>query len=144
MLSRWLLSVLYILVGGANLIRGVTGWAVSSSVVTQPLSLPVVSTLYVVFGFVFLVVSVFAYRKSRLQRCRVAVGLALLYQLAIWTIRGVGIRSSYVHSLWLRDLLLSVLFLLIVTVLSCGNVRWMRRGRHGGYTVPDRRDVDEQ
>ncbi len=144
MLSRWLLSVLYILIGGANLIRGVTGWAVSSSLVTRPLSLPVVSTLYLAFGTAFLAVGVVAIRESRPRRCRTAVGLAVFYQLALWAIRVVGIQSSHARNLWSRDLLFSSVFLLVVMILACGHLGWTTKARRGQFTAPDGRDSNEQ
>jgi len=143
-LSRWLLCVLYILVGGANLIRGVTGWAVSSSLVTRPLSLSVVSILYLAFGAVFLIVGVVVVRESRPRRCRIAVGLAVLYQLVLWTIYVVGIRSSHARDLWSRDLLFSGVFILVVTILACGHLGWTTRAYRGQFTVPDGRHSDER
>ena len=124
MLSRWLLLVLCILVGGANVIRGATGWAVSSSLSVGPIPLPILSTLYLLWGGVFLSTGAAVFHGMRPgYGSRVISSVALLYQATVWAIRLVGERSSYARSLWMRELVLTCAFVLTAMLLARGATR---------------------
>ena len=126
-LSRWLLLVLCVLVGGANVIRGVTGWVVSSSLAVHPIPLPILSTFYLLWGGVFLVAGGAVCRGMGRYRHRVIVAVVVLYQTMVWIIRVVGERSSYARSLWVRELLFTGVFLLVAILLARGATRRVDR-----------------
>ncbi|MCU0519995.1 MAG: hypothetical protein MUF84_04805 [Anaerolineae bacterium] len=123
-----LLLVLLVLVGGGNVIRGVTGWIASSSLAVNPIPLPVLSTFYLVWGGVFLALGIAVYRGMGRHGHRVVVAVAVAYQTLVWIIRVVGERSSYARSLWLRELLFTGLFLLTVVLLARAATRRTGRG----------------
>ncbi|MFP4344076.1 MAG: hypothetical protein ACLFU8_05225 [Anaerolineales bacterium] len=112
--------------GLANLIRGLLalrlwdaalGWSLA-------LPLPLLGGFYFLVGFTF-TLSAFLIRFGK--GLSFVLPLAVLYQLALWVIRWVGYRSAYARSQWARDLLLTGLFLALVTLL----VRSTPSGRAG-------------
>ncbi len=112
-----LLATLFLLLGLANLLRA--GLVPEVLTVLEPemlsLPLPLLGGLYGFFGLGFIVLAILSW----LGRARAwAFGFALVYQLALWIIRFVGYRSPLAQSLWPRDLLLTVLFLVVVFFLT--------------------------
>ncbi len=112
-----LLATLFLLLGLANLLRA--GLVPEVLTVLEPemlsLPLPLLGGLYGFFGLGFIVLAILSW----LGRARAwAFEFALVYQLALWIIRFVGYRSPLAQSLWSRDLLLTVLFLVVVFFLT--------------------------
>jgi hypothetical protein len=116
-MRRWrLLAVFFFVLGLANLARTALVPSVSAALAGWSLSIPLslLAWIYGAFGSAFTVLAVFLFRKRGL---RWALPLAGLYQAVIWGLH-LAYRSDYAQSLWVRDLLLTVLFLAVVWWLS--------------------------
>lgn len=113
---RYGLTLLFLLVGLANLARAVAGWYVLPVMADAPLSVPLPWLIgaYALWGVAFVGMAGFWWRS----RGGPALPLALAYQAFVWLLRLLGVQSSYTQSLWGRDLVLSVIFLALVGWLS--------------------------
>lgn len=111
------ISIIWIVFGVANLLRaGMTVYIAPALVEYPPsLSLPVLGSVYGLWGMIFLVMAVIAWRRESV--CG-ALGLALAYQIFLWMIKLIGYRSAYACSLWPRDALLTLLFLASIALLA--------------------------
>ena len=122
MLQLWLLTVLYGVVGGANIARGLLALTIASVFADQSLALPLLflGVVYVIWGVGFIVVLALCWRRPRLSaRARkIALGVAPAYQATIWAIRLFGVRATQARRLWGRNLLLSAIFFSFVFVLT--------------------------
>jgi hypothetical protein len=84
--------------------------------------LPLLSSVYLVWGTVFIVGALVVGRDVAWTDRRLPVlAMTLLYQTTVWVIRVVGERSSYSRGLWVRDLVLSSVFVLFVILLTRGS-----------------------
>ncbi len=110
------LSLLYLLVGLANLVRGGLAFYVQPALQDWPLALPLplLGLGYIVAGALFTGLGALLWRRSIL---RPVLPLALAYQLALWLLRLLADRSSYARALWGRDAVLTALFLALVAAL---------------------------
>ena len=119
-LAAWLLPTLYALFGLANLVRGVLALRVATVFdrASLALSLPVLGVLYLFWAFAFLGVAVVLLWQFGRRFRLVTLGVAWLYQLTTWALRIWAVRSSPAQHLWARDLLLSIVFLAIATILG--------------------------
>ena len=129
MIGQWLLLILFVGVGGANIIRGILGFAVSPSLSSQSIPLPLLSTVYLLYGVGFLVAGAAYLPRSGRSRKRLTLGVALSYQAVVWIIHLVGDRSSYAQDLWLRDLIGTCVFILVVVGVTRGNAARPRAKR---------------
>ncbi|MGC9357455.1 MAG: hypothetical protein ACP5GX_06300 [Anaerolineae bacterium] len=107
--KRRILTLLFLLTGIANLIRGVLAFRVLSALEgwTLALPLPFLGTFYLLWG-ILLTGMAFLFEHSR--ALGLAFPLAVAYQGFLWILR-LTYRSGYARSLWLRDLVLTLLFL---------------------------------
>jgi hypothetical protein len=114
----WFLLVLLVGLGLANMVRGVLAIVVAP-VLAQAASVPfpMLGLVYVVWGILFLVCCYVVFRRPGRARQTVR-GFAVGYQLTVWIIHIAGDASSYARQLWVRDLVVSLLFLLVVFVLT--------------------------
>jgi uncharacterized membrane protein len=117
MKRRRILAVLFLLMGLANLLRA--GLVPEVLTVLEPemlsLPLPLLGGLYGLFGLGFIVLAILSW----LDRAEAwGFPFAVVYQLVLWIIRFIGYRSPFAQSLWARDLLLTLLFLVVVFVLN--------------------------
>jgi len=124
MKRRRILAVLFLLMGLANLLRA--GLVPEVLTVLEPemlsLPLPLLGVLYGLWGLGFLALAILSW----LGRARTwAFLIAIVYQLVLWIIRFIGYRSPFAQSLWARDLLLTLLFLVVVFFLT-------RKGKRRG------------
>lgn len=120
MLEQWPLLVLYAVLGIANIARGILAWVAVSALTTRQLSLPLplVGAIYVVWGLA-LPAAGLAYSRRPGRRTRIlARAAAIMYQATVWTVRFLGDRASYSQQLWARDAVLSLLFIVLVLVLT--------------------------
>ncbi len=113
---RRILAVLLLLLGLANLARAALVPNVAAALQGWVLSvpLPLLGWIYGVFGVAFTVLAVALFRN---RGVRWAFPLALSYQAVVWGLHLVY-RSAYARSLWVRDALLTALFLVAVWWLS--------------------------
>ena len=109
--------IVWIVFGAANLLRaGMTVYIAPALAEYPPsLSLPLLASVYGLWGVIFLAAAIIAWRR---KSTRGALGLALLYQAVLWIINLVGDRSEYARSLWPRDLLLTIIFLVLIALLA--------------------------
>lgn len=107
--KRRILALLFLLTGIANLIRGVLAFRVLSALEGWPLALPLpfLGTFYLLWG-ILLTGMAFLFEHSR--ALGLAFPLAVAYQAFLWILR-LTYRSGYARSLWLRDLVLTLIFL---------------------------------
>ena len=70
--------------------------------------------LYALTGIVFIALAIVCWHKKQ----QYPVFFVILgYEIIIWVVRIVTFRSTYARSLWLRDVIFSLLFLGIVYFL---------------------------
>lgn len=117
MKRRPILAILFLLMGMANLLRATLVPEVQTVLDPEMLSLSLsfLGWLYGLFGVGFTVLAILAWRGRAMQ---LIFPFAVVYQALLWTIRFIGYLSPYAQVLWARDLVLTVLFLLIVLVLA--------------------------
>jgi hypothetical protein len=127
---QWLLLILFVGVGGANIIRGILGFAVSSSLSSQSIPLPLLSTVYFLYGVGFVVAGAAHLSRPGRSQKRLVLGVALSYQAVVWIIHLVGDRSSYARDLWLRDLVWTCVFILVVVGVTRGKTARPPARRH--------------
>jgi hypothetical protein len=110
------LAVLFLVLGLANLARAALVPSVAAALQGWALAvpLPLLGWIYGAFGVAFTVLAVALFRN---RGVRWAFPLALGYQAVIWGLH-LAYRSAYARSLWVRDALLSALFLAAVGWLS--------------------------
>lgn len=101
----------------ANLLRAGMAFYIAPALAEYPpsLSLPLLASVYGLWGVIFLVAAVIAWRRKSTSG---ALGLALLYQAVLWIMNLLGGRSGYARSLWPRDLLLTLIFLTLIALLA--------------------------
>lgn len=119
--------MLYAVLGIANVARGLLAIGVNP-VLAGTTSLPfwLLGLVYLIWGVAFLVCDAVALRRP--DRARRSLRLcAVAYQATVWIIRVLGDVSTYARRLWLRDALLSLLFLVSVFVLTGLSARRPRR-----------------
>jgi hypothetical protein len=119
-LKKWrviAIIIVWIAFGAANLLRaGMTVYIAPALAEYPPsLSLPLLGSVYGLWGIIFLVAAVIAWRRKSTGG---ALGLALAYQAVLWTMNLLAYRSTYARSLWPRDLLLTLIFLGFVVLLA--------------------------
>lgn len=119
-LAPRLLLVLHIVLGLANVTRGVLAFKVGPVLApAEPsLSLSLLGWIYILWGVVLLGIGIGCFRRTSIRSRWVLRGTAVAYQVTAWIIRLVGDRSTYARSLWGRDLVLTILFLGVVYVLT--------------------------
>ncbi|MGC9469515.1 MAG: hypothetical protein ACP5HS_13045 [Anaerolineae bacterium] len=118
MIEQWLLLILYVAIGLANVVRGVMAFVVAPILTDLSLPLPVLGVVYLLYGVGFVSAGlIFLMRTGPFAR-RLVQGVALAYQLTFWLIRLLGVRSATARSLWPRDLFLTIAFLLVVFALT--------------------------
>lgn len=117
MFWTWLLLVLYAGLGLANIARGLLAFAVDQ--VLRETSIPfwLLGLIYLVWGLVLLGCGLFAFHREDRGRW-IARGSAIGYQVTVWVIRLVGDVATHARRLWIRDLILSLLFVLVVFLLT--------------------------
>jgi hypothetical protein len=120
MLASWLLLILYGVLGIANVTRGVLAFRVAPVLASAApsLDLSVLGGIYVGWGVVLLGSGIACFKRASAGWRWVLRGSAIAYQLTIWIIRLMGDRSTYARSLRGRDLALTILFLIVVFVLT--------------------------
>ncbi len=120
MIAQWLLVLLYLGIGVANIVRGLLAFVVEPVLFSfpLPLSLRLLGAVYVSLGLGFLVCAVAYLRRTRHVERWLVRGIAVVHQALVWTIRFVGYRATYVMRLWRRDLVLTILFLACVFLLT--------------------------
>jgi hypothetical protein len=109
--------IVWIVFGVANLLRaGMTVYIAPALAEYPPsLSLPLLASVYGLWGVIFLAAAVIAWRRKSTGG---AFGLALLYQAVLWIMNLLGGRSGYARSLWPRDVLLTLIFLALIALLA--------------------------
>jgi hypothetical protein len=109
--------MVWLVFGVANLIRaGMTLYiAPALEGRTLSVSLPFLGSVYGLWGVIFLVAAVIAWRRKSTGG---ALGLALFYQAVLWILHLVGDRSTYARSLWARDVLMTLVFLAFIIILT--------------------------
>jgi len=119
-LAPWLLLILHIVLGLANVTRGVLALKVGPVLAPAAPSfdLSVLGGIYIGWGVVLLGIGTGCFKRTSVRSRWVLRGSAAAYQLTGWIIRLVGDRSTYARSLWGRDLVLTILFLGVVFVLT--------------------------
>ena len=119
-LAPWLLSALYIVLGLANVTRGVLALKVGPVLApaAPALDLSVLGGIYIGWGVVLLGIGIGCLKRTSVRSRWVLRGGAVAYELTAWIIRLVGDRATYARSLWGRDLVLTLLFLGLVFVLT--------------------------
>ena len=112
-----IISIVWVILGVANLIRAGMSVYIASALVEYPtsLSLPFLGVVYGLLGLIFLAVAIVTWRRKSTGG---ALGLAVAYQVVLWIIKLIGYRSEYARSLWPRDLLLTLLFLACVALVA--------------------------
>lgn len=120
LLAPWLLLTLYIVLGLANVTRGVLALKVGPVLApaAPSLDLSVLGGIYIGWGVVLLGIGIGCLKGTSVRSRWVLRGSAAAYQLTAWVIRLVGDRSTYARSLWGRELVLTILFLGVVCVLT--------------------------
>ncbi len=108
--ARRLLAWLFLLIGVANLIRGVLAFSLVPVFAERELALPLplLGGVYLLAGGAFLVVALLIFLD---RAWRTALPLVLVYESGMWAIALVGYRGSYIRGLWARDLLFTILLL---------------------------------
>lgn len=103
--------------GAANLIRAGMSVYIAPALVEYPtsLSLPLLGAVYGLLGLIFVAAAIITWRRKSISG---ALGLAVAYQVVVWIIKLIGYRSEYARGLWLRDLLLTVIFLALVALVA--------------------------
>lgn len=119
-IASWLLLVFYILLGLANIARGVLAFRVGPVLApaAPSLDLSLLGGIYIVWGVALLGIGAGCARRRSSRARWTLFWAAVAYQLTGWIIRLVGDRSSYARSLWGRDLIVTLLFLGAIFVLS--------------------------
>ena len=119
-LAPWLLSALYIVLGLANVTRGVLALQVGPVLASAApsLDLSVFGGIYFGWGVALLGVGIGCFKRTSVRSRWILRGSAVAYQLTAWIIHLVGDRSTYARDLWGRDLVLTLLFLGVVFVLT--------------------------
>ena len=119
-LAPWLLLILYIVLGLANVTRGVLAFRVGPVLApaAPSLDLSVLGGIYIGWGAVLLGIGIGCFKRTSVRSRWVLRGSAVIYQLTVWIIYLVGDRSTYARGLWGRDLVLTILFLGVVCVLT--------------------------
>jgi hypothetical protein len=118
--KRWrvlVISIIWVIFGAANLLRAGMTIYIAPALAEYPpsLPLPLLGSVYGLWGMIFLVAAVMTWRRKTTGG---ALGLALVYQAVLWTMNLVAYRSTYARSLWPRDLLLTLIFLGFVVLLA--------------------------
>lgn len=118
-LKQWrvlAVSIVWLIFGVANLLRAGMAVYIAPALAEYPpsLSLPLLGSVYGLWGVIFLAAAVIAWRRKSTGG---ALGLALVYQTVLWTMNLVGDRSTYTRSLWPRDALLTLAFLALIALL---------------------------
>lgn len=111
MWAQWLLLILYAGVGVTNVARGVLGFAVGPVIAGDVPYFPWLSGIYVAWGFVLLGVSAVYLVRTGAFALWPVLGTGTAYQATLWAIKLIAERASYARSLWLRDLLLTFIFI---------------------------------
>jgi cbb3-type cytochrome oxidase subunit 3 len=114
--KRWSLSALLGIIGLINLVRA--GISLKMIPILSKLNLaffPLLGGMYAAFGIFFIGLAVICFRRNR--HCP-AFFFALGYEFILWTIHIMAFRSTYARSLWMRDAIISIIFLGIVFFLS--------------------------
>ena len=119
-LAPWLLLILHIVLGLANVTRGVLAFRVAPVLTPAApyLDLSVLGGIYIGWGVVLLGIGIGCFKRTSVRSRWVLRGSAVAYQLTAWIIHLVGDRSTYARGLWGRDLVLTLLFLGVVFVLA--------------------------
>ncbi len=90
MFAQWILLILYVGIGVANIVRGVLGVFISPVVSSVAGLLVVLGVAYIVWGLVFLAIAA-VYLASDERFSPVAlVGSAVLYQVTLWSDQTAG------------------------------------------------------
>lgn len=115
-MRRKLLSVFFWMMGLANVARTVLAFLIKRAFESYSLSisLPIQGGLYLLWGVIFLVFGALFWKRRAL--CW-AIPLAVVYQAILWVLH-LFYRSEYARALWMRDLVLTAVFLLVVFALS--------------------------
>jgi hypothetical protein len=123
----WLLLILVTGAGVGNIARGVLAIRLVP-VVADLTSLPfnLLGLIYIVWGVAFLVLAFTLLRRPERGGRWVRLA-AVAYQATVWGIRILGDVSTYARQLWLRDFILSLLFLLTVFALTAFSDRQLSR-----------------
>ncbi|HEY89552.1 MAG TPA: hypothetical protein G4N98_07445 [Thermoflexia bacterium] len=118
MKRRYILAILFLLVGLLNLLRAGMTPVVSATLEGWPVAIPLpfLGVLYACCGVCGLV---FAFLFWKGRRLNWALPVAGAYQLILWMLHW-GYRATYIRALWARDLLLTVIFLVAVALLAVG------------------------
>ncbi|MBN2003138.1 MAG: hypothetical protein JXA21_07245 [Anaerolineae bacterium] len=124
-----LLSVFWGILGLANVARAMLAFFLKPAFESYSLSvpLPIQGGVYLLWGVIFLAFGVLSWMQRAL---RWAIPLGVAYQTLLWMLHLFAYRSEYARNLWLRDAVLTAVFLLVVVALSIkGNTgRGRRRG----------------
>ena len=109
--------VVWIAFGVANLLRAGMTLYIAPALAEYPssLSLPLLATVYGLWGMIFLGAAVLFWQR---KTTRGALILVLAYQGVLWTINLIGYRSEYARSLWPRDVLLTLIFLALIALVA--------------------------
>lgn len=109
--------IVWTVFGVANLLRaGMTVYIAPALAEYPPsLSLPLLASVYGLWGVIFLAAAIIAWRRKSTGG---ALSLALLYQVVLWIVNLLSYRSTYARSLWPRDLFLTFIFLVLVALLA--------------------------
>ncbi len=112
-----LISVVWVVFGAANLIRAGMAVYIAPALDGYVLSLPLplLGSVYGLWGVIFIAAAVVAWRR---QTTTGAFGLAVAYQVVLWTLNLVSARSGYARSLWPRDIFLTLVFLTFIALLA--------------------------
>jgi hypothetical protein len=115
-MKRWALSGLLGILGLANLFRA--GMSFRMTIMFTKLNLamlPFLGGLYAILGIGLLALSIICWRRNR--QCP-AFFSVLGYEITIWIVRLAAYQSSYARSLWLRNAIFSLSFLVIIFILT--------------------------
>ena len=129
MFAQWILLILYVGIGVANIVRGVLGVFISPVVSSVAGLLVVLGVAYIVWGLVFLAIAAVYLASDERFSPVVLVGSAVLYQVTLWSTKLLGDRSSYARRLWPRDLVLTGLYVGFVILLTWVTAVWRSRQR---------------
>ena len=119
-LAPWLLLILYVVLGLANITRGVLSFRMGPVLApaAPSLDLSVLGGIYIGWGVALVGIGIGCFRRASARSGWVLGASAVVYQLTVWTIRLVGDRSTHARGLWGRDLVLTILFLGMVFALT--------------------------
>jgi len=111
------ICIIWVIFGAANLLRAGMAAYIAPALAEYPpsLSLAVLGSVYGLWGVIFLVAALVAWRRKDTSG---APGLALAYQAVLWILHFLGDRSDYARSLWPRDAVLTLLFLALIALLA--------------------------